>query len=1074
MFIMHLSHGQSIETEFGKNRVQYHDDMKYWSRYETKNFTTYWYGKSRKVGEVAAQMAELDHNEIRKIIEHKISDKIEIIVYVDVNDLKQSNLGSEDAFVSKSGETKIVGNKMFVYFDGNHHHLRKKIREGIASVYFSAMMFGSNFQEIIQNAVLLEVPSWFAQGIVSYCGNPWNIFIEDEMRDLLYRDKRYTNFKKLTQEHPRAAGHAIWFYLSQNYGKSSISNLLYLTRISRDVDNAFEFVLNTPLEQIYKECEKYYYQKYQAEDGVYDLLSSKNKLKLSNKKYAPVSDMSLSPDGNLLAYAHNNQGKVSLRLYDFRTKKETKVFKKGFRNSFQETDFDYPNIVWSPDGREITYTFLFRDRQYLCKYDLESKKINKQLLPEGLQRVYSIEYFDKRYYIFSAATNGLSDLYVYDTQNRQHFNITDDFYDDLDPNVGYYKGQRGILFSSNRIDDHILPAKIDTILPVENFDLFFLPFESFTDENDLKESTKFLQRITATKDENERYPKFFGPNSNIMYLNDHHGVINSYMYNAIEDKSYVTNNHGRNIIRHTISPSGTKYLITLYNNGSYEVFDEGTNFTKMVNAYTTELKQELNNKQAGDVEAVEKVEKIDEGELFVAEYPDPDPLPPLQQNQNIKFLPFLSYPVISTDDQKEVGILKINPARILAAGLRFKLANITTRLDNDILFGGLELFDGQNPQVNQVPMGILAKATVNDLFEDYSFEGGVRFPTSFNGSEVFTVFDNKKMLIDRRIGFYRRSITESINTDAQPFTKSKKEILLGLYQWKYPFDIYSSLRATASLRFDRSFFKSTTDDTFRAPINRDKRVGGKIEYVFDNSLDHAVNIKHGTRAKAYIESFNQFELDFIDGVDFEASKGFTTIIGYDARHYISLVRESVLALRSAGATSLGSKKNIYQLGDVNNTIVPSFDNSIPLPDQGEYAYTTNINQLRGFKSNIRNGSTFLVGNAELRIPIFRYFMDKSKGSSFFRDFHIVGFADAGLAWYGSNPYSDENPLNTINVSGPLTEIEVTYYRDPLVFGYGIGARTSLLGYFIKVDYAWGVETRQVREPRWHISFGHDF
>jgi len=145
-------YGQSINTDFGKNRVQHHDDFNNWWRYETENFITYWYGKGRNIAEPVIQMAELDHDEIQNIMEHRTNDKLEIIVYTDITDLKQSNIGLEETFTSKTGETKIVGNKMFVYFDGNHNNLRVQIREGIASVYLSAMLFGDNFQEIVQNA----------------------------------------------------------------------------------------------------------------------------------------------------------------------------------------------------------------------------------------------------------------------------------------------------------------------------------------------------------------------------------------------------------------------------------------------------------------------------------------------------------------------------------------------------------------------------------------------------------------------------------------------------------------------------------------------------------------------------------------------------------------------------------------------------------------------------------------------------------------------------------------------------------------------------------------------------------
>ena len=116
-----------------------------------------------------------------------MNDKIEIIVYTDLTDLKQSNIGSEEAFVNTGGQTKIVGNKIFVYFNGDHNHLRKQIREGVASVYLNAMLFGSNLQEIVQNAVMMNLPEWFKVGLISYIGEEWSTELDNELRDVVYK-----------------------------------------------------------------------------------------------------------------------------------------------------------------------------------------------------------------------------------------------------------------------------------------------------------------------------------------------------------------------------------------------------------------------------------------------------------------------------------------------------------------------------------------------------------------------------------------------------------------------------------------------------------------------------------------------------------------------------------------------------------------------------------------------------------------------------------------------------------------------------------------------------------------------
>ena len=199
-----------------------------------------------------------------------------------------------------------------------------------------------------------------------------------------------------------------------------------------------------------------------------------------------------------------------------------------------------------------------------------------------------------------------------------------------------------------------------------------------------------------------------------------------------------------------------------------------------------------------------------------------------------------------------------------------------------------------------------------------------------------------------------------------------------------------------------------------------------------------------------------------------------TVIGFDARHYQRLDKHSILAIRAAGASSFGSEKILYFLGGVDNWLLQSFNNDIPFPEQGEFAYQTLASNLRGFRYNIRNGNNFALINTELRVPIFKYFSKRIR-SSFFRNFQLIGFFDMGTAWQGPTPFTDDSPLNTVFISNPPTvNVKVNYFRDPVVAGYGAGIRTMLFGYFIRLDYAKGIETRVVQKPRLYLSMGMDF
>jgi hypothetical protein len=58
-------------------------------------------------------------------------------------------------------------------------------------------------------------------------------------------------------------------------------------------------------------------------------------------------------------------------------------------------------------------------------------------------------------------------------------------------------------------------------------------------------------------------------------------------------------------------------------------------------------------------------------------------------------------------------------------------------------------------------------------------------------------------------------------------------------------------------------------------------------------------------------------------------------------------------------------------------------------------------------------------------------------------------------------------------SKPITVI-INNPRNPLVGGVGIGARAELLGYFMRLDYAWGVEEKGFHSPRLIFSITKDF
>jgi hypothetical protein len=299
---------------------------------------------------------------------------------------------------------------------------------------------------------------------------------------------------------------------------------------------------------------------------------------------------------------------------------------------------------------------------------------------------------------------------------------------------------------------------------------------------------------------------------------------------------------------------------------------------------------------------------------------------------------------------------------------------------------------------------------------------------------------------------------------------------LGLTKWSYPFDNYNSVRSTLTLRNDRIITLAADKPTLDTPTDDAQRIGLKVEWVYDNTRALDINSRTGTRAKAWVEVVKRFDLNLFEAdKKFQFNEGFMTVLGFDARHYASIDGRSIFAARITGATSLGSERILYYLGGVENWLFPSYDDNVSVPTDYNFAYTSLATSMRGFDYNARNGSSVVLTNLELRVPIFQYVSKQKIRSSFIRNIQLVGFVDAGTAWAGSDPFGSGNPLNTVVLTNPPTvEVIVNYYRNPLIVGYGLGARTLVFGYYLKLDYGWNWETSTDTKPILHFSMGTDF
>ncbi|HZV44386.1 MAG TPA: hypothetical protein VFF90_07905 [Saprospiraceae bacterium] len=1074
-----LALSQSVTTEYGKNRIQFHDDFDKWDMYETENFVTYWYGKGREIAHTVVQMAELDNPAIERILEHKMNDKIELIVYLDLSDLKQSNLGIEDQFVNKSGITKVIENKVFLYFNGDHNALRKSLREGIASVYINSMLHGNNLQEIVQNAVLLNLPDWFQEGLVAYVGEDWSPETDSRLKDYFTNPKKkHKDFARLAKENPSLAGHAMWNFISATYGKSTISNILYLTRINRSLESGFIYVLGFNSKELAAQWQAFYEQRY-LKSNIPESFIQNNLALFKQRRNIPLGRLRLSPDAKQLAYTLNDNGRVRVMLYDMVSGEKKVLFRYGVKNFEQEADLNYPVIAWRQDGKELSIMYERRDVAHLMKYDFEHETVFTDKLSPEYHRIYDMDYWSADTLMINGSIDGFSDLYLYAPITRQSVRVTNDFYDDLDASVISLGGKRYILFSSNRPDESIKKMGLDSMLPIGPLDLFLLNYS--------KESSS-LRQLTFTPAYSERKARISGDDE-LISLTDIDGRWQRIRISRLSEDppvSTVQARYDRDIRLHEYVP-GSREVIDWFQKWNLPfIYAHPLDSLSMEYPIERVLPHFI---QADSVhtnaQPEHKAAEIDPGYLFQTPYPVPPPpaIKVIKDDSTLdiknpadeitQFTPAPTKSKMSYDPSKLTPFIH---SQVIAARLRFKLDYFNTTLNNDVLFGGLDSYAGTKREFEPSPLGILVKASIKDLLEDYVLTGGVRFPTTFNGSEYFLVFNNRKRRWDKEFALYRKSVTEYDPTEEIPTHRNQFVTVLGIAKFSYPFDVYNSARVSFTLRNDKTIALATDHISLDEKTDDAQRAGVKLEWIFDNTRTIDVNSMLGTRAKFSAEAVKRFDLNLFESDEkFQFNEGFMSVLSMDARHYVSPDRRTIFAGRLTAATTFGSERILYYLGGVENWLFPSYDNTVSVPSDGNFAYTSIAANMRGFKYNARNGSSVVLVNLEARVPFLQYLSRQKIRSSFLRNFQAVGFIDAGTAWHGKDPFGPKNPLNTVVLTNPPTvEVTVNYYRNPLIVGYGVGIRTMIFSYFAKLDYGWNWETKTNRNPILHFSLGADF
>jgi WD40 repeat protein len=1063
------------QMTFGKNKVQYFDY--YWSYYRFEDFDCYFNEYGRDLAQYTADYAMKKLEEIEDFFDYTLEKRLIFIIYNKNAEYKQSNIGLitfEEETYNTGGFSRIIKNKVMLYYEGDHVAYQKQIAASITEVIINEMLYNADIRDRISSSSLIYMPDWYLKGLINYVGYGWDYNAENRVKDG-FRSGKYKNINHLEYDDARYAGQSFWRFLGKKYGDALIPNIIYLTKVYKNVNDGFLYVMGQELKDILKEWKAFYLDEFSTDKN--QPVIDENTIRKSKKEQI-FQQVRVSSDGQYIAYVTNDWGRKKIRLYNQTTGKLKTIFSIEPKYE-QVTDNTYPAIAWHPNGKILTFINDEKAKLVMYFYRVNERSTEKRNL------LYFDKILDFSYspegsrLIFSAVKDGITDLYIHTIASGTNEQITRDVADDLHPSF-LRDSPDEIIFSSDRLSDTLS----NTANPLEKVGL---TFDLFT--YNIQKKNNILTRLTEGQHIDRFSPSGIG-RSKIAYIGNANGVLNRYTADFDSTISFIdttthyryfiksvpVTNYDRNILDQSVVNGSDTYGEVLFSKRNYllrkGLLSNSIPITKD-EIVTTSFRRE----QDLILHKADSIEQLRQW-LIAEDKKRRDTLTKPLYEYYIKDEPIdINHYIFEKEKQNfydqlwrkdymdidlDTGELDLPLIRIYQTS--FYNNYIANQIDFTFLNNTYQVYSGGAPYFNP-GMNVLSKFGTIDLFENYRITGGFRFSFNFDSNEYLVSVENLKGKFDKQFILHRQAYFSQ--TGDTLFKTHTYNIYL---TFSRPITPVFALKGTIAYRYDRHVYLSTEMATLNRENLSNHWANLKGEIIYDNTRRRSTNIYFGTRFKIFGEYYKELTYKKSDMI----------VIGADFRKYTRIHRELIWANRFAASTSYGPTKLVYYLGGVDNWMgylfnkYPMFDNTIPVNPDMHYGFQALATNLRGFSQNIRNGNSFVLINSEIRWPFVRYLAGHPLRSNFLNSLQVVGFGDIGTAWSGKSPWAGNNAYdNEIIVNGPV-KVTLDSNRQPIVAGFGAGARAQLFGYFVRADWAWGIENSYILPRIFYLSFSLDF
>lgn len=1095
--VVQKSHAQYFS--FGKNRVQYKDFK--WRYIQSTHFDVYYYqSKNYDLANFTAYTMEGALKQFEEDFDHKIADRIQVIIYDSHNDFAQTNVVPLPVDAEGiGGVTDPYKNRITMPFEGDYTKFRSTLHHELEHAVINDMFYGGNVQSRLSGNAL-QIPLWFNEGMAEYTSLGW-----DTNTDMWIRDATINNYlppiPQLRGYFAYRGGQSVWNYIAEEYGRQKITEIMQILKRSRSLETAFTRALGVNLKELSERWRDFYRKRYLPEVANREKISDfAENLTDRNKRGIYDTSPAISPQGDKIAMITNERGYFDVVVISAITGEKIKTLIKGEDNiNFEELNILNPNLTWSPGGEKLALSTKSKGTDNLAIVDYNTGKVRMIQFPK-LDAIGSVSWSpDGNKIAFDGNIGPFQDIYIYNLNTQEFNNVTNDVISDYNPAWG--SDSETIYFTSSRGDEVRLNSVKNTSRLLMNDDLYS------TDIYSVRVGNSTAQRLTKTPKWNEKQPATT-PDGKLFYVSDENGIPNVYQMDLKDRTSFPLTNLQTGVMQMSISADAGRLAVNSINEGDLDIFMIRSPLSRKKEAPLEPNQWAKRRAQESEAERVPATKysrqlltksPVSQTSLTgaVAEKVEPKPKVAVAdtmtkakgkaakkdttKTQDADQVDFRNYVFDSSVEEDSVFKQKYLDAA------KFDLDGNKTDdgryIPNDyrLKFSTDLVYAGGNFSTAYGTYGI-TQIQFSDLLGNHQIAFGSNLNSDLRNSTYFLQYGYLENRADWMFNFFHNS------TNFQDYSGRLYRFRSygGAVNMRYPFDKFRRIDVSLSMMglaqdytVAYTDFSQNRSSTFAYP---------QLIYTSDKTRQGYLTPIAGSRYSVSISGSPPIT---------SKTSRFISVLG-DYRKYFDIGSRYSFALRGSGAASFGRDSQTFFMGGMLGWINQRYSNqSLPIDELGDQFFTQPALPLRGHPYNALYGDKFSLLNAEFRFPLFAAILPGPIPILPLYNLSGVAFLDAGMAWGKEIPFEVRNQegktekiatLNDERLDFKISK-EVTYYfnrstktlttkppADPtnynsfestkgdILMGAGFGLRTIVFGFPLRYDVGW---------PYFRDGFGSD-